>query len=61
MTSEWNGMWNSQEILVCDDYISFCRPIVWFVYIYTYIYILHYTNDNILRTNIADTWIINLN
>lgn len=29
---------NHKRILVCDDYTSFCRPIVWFVYIYTYIY-----------------------
>lgn len=38
----------------CNDYISFCCPVVWFVYIYIYIF-LHYTNDNVLRTNIADT------
>ena len=26
------------KILVCDDYTSFCCPVVWFVYIYTYIF-----------------------
>lgn len=57
--------WNEKDcgthkkILVCD-YISFCCPVVWFVYIYIHRYILHYTNNNILRTNIVDTWITSL-
>lgn len=42
----------TRKTLVCADYISFCCPVVLFVYIYTYIYILHYIDDNILRTNI---------
>lgn len=36
----WNEMdcGAHKKILVCDYYISYCCPIVWFVYIYTYIY-----------------------
>jgi hypothetical protein len=29
--------------------------------VYIHKYSLHYTNGNILKTNIADTWKINLN
>lgn len=29
----------TRKFLVCDDYISFCGQVVWFVYIYIHIYI----------------------
>lgn len=46
----------TRKFLVCDDYISFCGLVVLVcVHIYIHIYILHYTDDNILRTNVVDT------
>lgn len=56
----WDGLemkWNSQENLSFDDYISFLSSSLVYIHKYT----LHYTNGNILNTNIADTWKINLN
>lgn len=43
--------WNSQENLSFDDYISFLSNSL----VYIHKYSLHYTNGNILKTNIADT------
>lgn len=43
--------WNSQENLSFDDYISFLSSSLVYIHKYT----LHYTNGNILNTNIADT------
>lgn len=49
--------WRSHEHLSFDDYISFLSSSLVYIYKYT----LHYTNGNILNTNITDTWKINLN
>lgn len=43
--------WNSQENLSFDDYIAFLSSSL----VYIRKYSLHYTNGNILKTNIADT------
>lgn len=40
---------STRRSLVCADYIAFCYPEVWLVYVHTCI--LHYTGDNILRIN----------
>lgn len=43
--------WNSEENLSFDDYVAFLSSSL----VYIYKYSLHYTNGNILKTNIADT------
>ena len=43
--------WNSEENLSLDDCIAFLSSSL----VYIHKYSLHYTNGNILKTNIADT------
>lgn len=43
--------WNSEENLSFDDSVSFLSSSL----VYMHKYSLHYTNGNILKTNIADT------
>ena len=43
--------WNSEENLSLDDCIAFLSSSL----VYIHKYSLHYTNGNMLKTNIADT------